>query len=81
MNQTKLGSLIEASFNVAIGYAINFTANMLILPLIGFNISVAQNLLLGALYTIISVVRSYAVRRWFNKRLHSAAQRMAGVMG
>lgn len=41
MNQTKLGSLIEASFNVAIGYAINFTANMLILPLIGFNISVA----------------------------------------
>ncbi len=73
MNQTRLGSLIEAWINVAI----NFCANLLILPLIGFHISVGQNLFIGVLYTIISVARSYVIRRWFNARLHQAAQRLA----
>lgn len=77
MNQTRLGSFIEACINVAIGFAINFIANMAILPLIGFHISVAQNLFIGVLYTLISVARSYAVRRWFNARIHRAAQRLA----
>lgn len=79
MNQTRLGSLIEAAMNVAIGFAINFCANLVILPLIGFHITTGQNLFIGVLYTLISVARSYVVRRWFNARLHQAAQRMAGV--
>lgn len=78
MNQTRLGSFIEACINVAIGFAINFCANLVILPLIGFHISVSQNLFIGVLYTLISVARSYVVRRWFNARLHAAAQALAG---
>ena len=78
MTQTRLGSFIEACINVAIGFAINFVANLVILPLIGFQISVGQNLFIGVLYTIISVARSYAVRRWFNARIHRAALRLAG---
>lgn len=77
MNQTRVGSLIEACINVLIGYVINFCANLLILPLIGFHITVGQNLFIGLLYTVISVARSYAVRRWFNARLHRAAQAIA----
>jgi len=77
MNQTRLGSLIEALFNVVIGFAINFIANMAILPLIGFHITPGQNLFIGVLYTLISVARSYCVRRWFNKRLHAAALALA----
>ena len=77
MNQTKLGSLIEACINVLIGFTINFIANMLILPLIGFHITASQNLFIGVLYTIISVARSYVVRRWFNARLHAASQALA----
>ena len=77
MTQTRLGSFIEACINVAIGFVINFMANLLILPLIGFHISVSQNLFIGVLYTVISVVRSYTVRRWFNHRIHLAAQRLA----
>jgi hypothetical protein len=73
VNQTKLGSLIEACMNVLIGFSINFVANLLILPLIGFHISVGQNLFIGVLYTLVSVVRSYVIRRWFNARLHAAA--------
>lgn len=77
MNQTRLGSFIEAWINVAIGFAINFVANLVILPLIGFHISVGQNLFIGVLYTVISVARSYVIRRWFNARLHLAAERLA----
>lgn len=76
MTQTRLGSFVEACINVAIGFAINFVANLLILPLIGFHISIKQNLFIGVLYTLISVARSYTVRRWFNARIHRAAQRL-----
>ena len=78
MNQTKLGSLIEACINVLIGFTINFFANILILPLIGFHITIGQNLFIGVLYTLVSVARSYVIRRWFNARLHAAAQALAG---
>ena len=78
MNQSRLGSLIESLMNVAIGFSINFCANILILPLIGFHITVSQNLFIGVLYTAISIIRSYAIRRWFNARLHAAAMWSAG---
>lgn len=77
MTQTRLGSFIEAWINVAIGFGINFGANLFILPLIGFHISVGQNLFIGVLYTIISVARSYCIRRWFNGRIHAAALKLA----
>lgn len=77
MTQTRLGSFIEAWINVLIGYWINFGANLLVLPLFGFNVTVTQNLGIGAIFTVISVVRSYAIRRWFNARLHALALRFA----
>jgi len=77
MTQTRLGSLIEAIINVIIGFGINFTANMMIFPLFGFHITPGANLALGLIYTVISVVRSYAVRRWFNARLHRLASAVA----
>jgi len=77
MTQTRLGSLYEALMNVAIGFAINFVANLVILPLVGFHISVGQNFFIGVLYTIVSVARSYVIRRWFNARLHAMAERLA----
>lgn len=79
MDQTRLGSLIEAGIHVLIGFAINMAANFVILPLVGFEITLAQNLFIGVLYTLVSVARSYVVRRWFNARLHRAAVRMAGA--
>ena len=77
MSQTKTSSFIEACINVLIGFGINFTANALVLPLVGFHISVGQNLTLGVIYTAISVTRSYVIRRWFNARIHRAAQQLS----
>lgn len=77
MTQTKLGSLYEAGFNVLIGFAINFVANLYVLPLFGFHITLTQNLAIGAIFTVISVARSYLIRRYFNARLHALAERLA----
>lgn len=81
MNQTRLGSFIEAWVNVFIGFWINFFANLMILPAFGFHITISENFQIGVLYTVISVARSYAIRRWFNARLHSMAVNLAGRIG
>ena len=75
--QSRVGSLVEVSINIFIGYWINFIANLLILPLFGFHITLTDNLLMGLIYTLISVARSYVVRRWFEHMIHQAAKRIA----
>lgn len=74
VGQTRLGSIIESWVNVLVGFAINWTANMLILPLFGFHIHADEAFHLGLIFTVISVVRSYFLRRVFNKirSLHHA---------
>lgn len=67
MSQTKLGSIAEAWANIAVGFGINFCANLIILPLFGFTtLTLRTNLMIGVLYTVISLARSYVLRRWFN---------------
>ena len=82
MTQTRLGSFIEALFNVFIGFWINFAANMLILPVFGFtSLTLETNFYIGLAYTVVSVIRSYVIRRWFNAKLHAASMRIAGTRG
>jgi hypothetical protein len=77
MRQTRLGSLIEVSINIFIGFWINFVANLVVLPLFGLNVTIADNFLIGFIYTFVSVARSYVVRRWFEKKIQQAAMRIA----
>ena len=72
MSQTKTQSAIESVANVAVGYGVSLAANATILPLFGITISTADNLAIGAIYTAISIVRSYCVRRAFNRRTSHA---------
>lgn len=73
MQQTKLSSFIEALVNIVIGFTINYFVNLLVFPLFNMHISALDNFYMGLIYTLISVVRSYALRRWFNNHLHDAA--------
>lgn len=58
---------MEALTNIVIGFAINAVANILILPaVLGVPVNLKELGLIGALFTIISVIRSYALRRAFN---------------
>lgn len=79
IGQSPRSAIIEAWFNIAVGFAINYAANFAILPLIGAHVSAADNFWMGWVYTSVSILRQYAIRRWFNARLHAAALRLAGL--
>lgn len=66
MAQTKLGSFAEAWANIAVGFAINFTANLIVLPWFGLAITPGKAFGIGIVFTFISLARSYVLRRWFN---------------
>jgi len=66
MSQTKIGSVVEAISNIAVGFSINWCANMAILPLFGFHVTGGQAFGIGVIFTGISLVRQYVLRRWFN---------------
>lgn len=78
MNQTRIGSLIEACINTAIGFAVSIVLSLIVYPMFGHSFTLAQNVGITVIFTVASIVRSYVVRRWFNARIHVAAQRLAG---
>lgn len=65
--QSRAGSMIEAVANVAVGYVIAVSANIVVLPMFGFHPSFAQNAQIGLIFTGISLGRSYLLRRIFNR--------------
>lgn len=72
MSQTKKHSLFESCLNVAIGYGVALASQVLIFPFYGINIPISDNLVIGVWFTMISIIRSYILRRWFNKVTGSA---------
>lgn len=67
MTQSRRASALEAVLNVAIGYAVAVAAQALIFPLFGVDVSPGQHLGIAACFTAVSLVRSYALRRAFNR--------------
>lgn len=67
MMQSRRMSLIEALSNVAIGYGVAVLTQIAVFPLFDLQMSLSDNLLIGALFTLVSVARSYAVRRMFER--------------
>jgi hypothetical protein len=59
-------SFVESCVNVAVGYVVAVAAQILIFPVFGIRVSFAENLLIGAFFTVVSIARSYALRRVFN---------------
>ena len=66
-------AITEAWVNIVIGFSINVAANTVLFPLMmeGHHITMASNFWGGWVYTAISVLRQYAIRRWFQERLHA----------
>ena len=64
--QSRVMSAIEASTNVLIGYLVSVAANIIILPLFGYDVTVADSLAIGLAFTAVSLLRSYVLRRAFN---------------
>jgi hypothetical protein len=67
MSQTWLGSFLEANANVAIGFSINWLANITFLPFLWHADSPKLSALyIGMVFTGISYARQLVLRRYFN---------------
>ena len=67
MMQTRKGSLVESCVNIAIGYGVALLSQIIIFPVFGIHVPLSTNIWIGVWFTAISLVRSYIVRRVFNR--------------
>lgn len=78
--QSRLMSLAEALANIAVGYGIAVLTQIAVFPLFGLHASFGDNLVIGGIFTCISLIRGYALRRLFNSHVlsHDAGHACSG---
>jgi hypothetical protein len=67
MPQSRRLSLLEAVSNVVVGYALAVLTQLIVFPWFGLTASLQDNLAIGAAFVGVSLIRSYALRRVFER--------------
>lgn len=67
MKQSKVMSFIETGLSTLIGLAVALATQIIVFPLFGWNPTISTNLAITAIFTVVSIVRQYLVRRLFEK--------------
>ncbi len=67
MKQSRAMSLVEAVTNVVVGYGVAVVTQILIFPVFGLHATLAQNLKMGVIFSFVSIARSFALRRLFER--------------
>jgi hypothetical protein len=65
VKQSKIMSLVESVINIVVGFGISLAAQIYFLPLLGVQISLSQNVTFALIMTVVSIARSFALRRVF----------------
>jgi hypothetical protein len=76
MKQSRIESLVESICNIIIGYSVALAAQMVIFPLFEIHITHGEHAMIGVLFTVVSLVRSYFIRRLFNKGFYHTLTRV-----
>ena len=67
MPQSRRLSLLEAMTNVVVGYALAVLTQLIVFPWFGLTASLQDNLAIGAAFVGVSLIRSYVLRRVFER--------------
>jgi hypothetical protein len=65
MKQSKLMSFLETMLSTAIGFAVALLTQLFVFPLFGFNPPLHENLMITAIFTVVSIARQFVMRRIF----------------
>ncbi|MGC0389158.1 DUF7220 family protein [Bradyrhizobium sp. USDA 241] len=65
MEQSRVMSLVEVVTSSLIGFVVSIWANYAVLPLFGFKVKLAESFAITLIFMVISIIRSYLVRRFF----------------
>lgn len=66
MTQTRLSSFAETVISIGIGFGVSLVITAIVLPAYGHHVTLGENVQITAIFTVASIVRMYAVRRFFN---------------
>lgn len=72
-DQTKVVSFIEVCANTAIGFLVSALVWPFVAMAMGYPVSISHTVTVTAIYTALSIVRGYVVRRFFANNLHKYA--------
>ena len=63
--QSRLMSLVEATTNVVVGFLLALLTQIVMFPMFGVVVSIGDNFLIGCVFTAVSIVRTFVLRRLF----------------
>lgn len=63
--QSRLMSLLESVTNVVVGFLVALATQAILFPLLGWEVTIGDNLLVAAVFTVVSMARSFTLRRLF----------------
>lgn len=69
--QTKKQSIIESLTNIIVGLITSFLIQLIIYPILDIPVSLNQNIIITIVFFIVSFLRGYLLRRFFNKIHHA----------
>lgn len=64
--QSKQMSAVESLTNTVVGFVLALVTWQLVGPLFGYVVNIHDNLIITSLFTVVSIIRGYIVRRFFN---------------
>ncbi len=65
MRQSNLMSLLETALSTVIGFSVALATQIVVFPLFGFHPHLFENIAITAIFTVVSIVRQYLMRRLF----------------
>ena len=67
MNQSQRMSFVEAITNTVVGFLLALVVQLLAFPAVGLTLGLGENIGIAALFTAVSIARSYVLRRFFER--------------
>lgn len=64
--QSRLMSAVETATSIAVGLVVSLLAQTVIFDVYYIHVTLSQNVEITLFFTVVSIVRSYALRRFFN---------------
>lgn len=58
---------MEIGVNTVIGFTLSVAIQMIIYPLMGLDVSIGENIYITLIFMVVGILRSYLVRRAFNR--------------
>lgn len=74
MKQTRKASFAETCLSTFLGYGIAVLTQIVVFPWFGLHVALHTNLAIGAIFTVVSIARGFAIRRLFEHL------RVAGIL-